>query len=138
VKDARTFLIEPSGEHSSAAILIPLQPDLCRIWLAFGGPRGGGDTALRNVQVDFLRPRQGQDAPPLGAVGAIYHHESELPELARDLVRHYPHYRGTAAQFAARWRAYHNADRLVRELAAVAGLDVSLEPAPAVFGPVGR
>jgi hypothetical protein len=139
VGDARTFLIEPSGEQASAAVLMPLQPDLFRIWLGFGGSPDGGAIVLRNIRVDFLEPRQGEDAPPSGAVGAIYHQEDKIPELARDMVRHYPHYLRTAEEFARDWRACHNADRLVRKMTEVAGLDTSVEPAPpALSSSVGR
>jgi hypothetical protein len=138
VGDSRTFLLEPSGEHDGAAVLVPLQPELFRIWCAFGGLGEAGDVSLRNIQVDFLRPLQGEAAPPRGAVGAIYQNESDISELARDLVRHYPHYQRTAAEFAAGWRDYHNAGRLVSEMVGLAGRPASLEPATALSGSGAR
>ena len=68
-----------------------------------------------DLQADRLNQRSGQSVP-LGGVGLAYHEIQEIPDLIRNIVDHYPHYRETAVQFAGEWRDYHNPDRLVEEI----------------------
>jgi hypothetical protein len=72
------------------------------------------------IQIDS--PSQGTgETVPLGVVGLAYHEIEEIPGLIREIVDHYPHYRQTATEFAAEWRLFHNADRLVQELQMLCG-----------------
>ena len=68
-----------------------------------------------DLQAAQLNQRSGESVP-LGAVGLAYHEIQEIPDLIRNIVDHYPHYRETAVQFAGEWRDYHNPDRLVEEI----------------------
>jgi len=65
--------------------------------------------------IDSLSRRPGE-AVPLGVVGLAYHEAEEIPNLIREIIDHYSHYRQTATEFAAEWRRFHNADRLVEEI----------------------
>ena len=47
--------------------------------------------------------------------------EAGLESKVREIADHYPHYRRTAAEFAKQWRSFHNADRLVADIAQNAG-----------------
>ena len=65
--------------------------------------------------IDTLNLGTGNMAP-FGAVGLAYQEVAEIPALIREIVDHYAHYRKTATEFAAEWRQFHNADRLVEEI----------------------
>ena len=65
--------------------------------------------------IDTLNQGTGNMAP-FGAVGLAYQEVAEIPALIREIVDHYNHYRKTATEFAAEWRQFHNADRLVKEI----------------------
>jgi hypothetical protein len=67
-----------------------------------------------NVEARFLgASHAGDGSHPLGAVGLIAADVSQVGDLLRDMVRHWPHYRDTAAEFASSWRAFHHANRIV-------------------------
>lgn len=51
---------------------------------------------------------------PLSAVGAIYAWEIEASTALAEIVRHYDHYRRTAAEFARTWGRFYNPHTLVR------------------------
>jgi len=72
------------------------------------------------IQIDSPSQVTGETVP-LGVAGLIYHEIEEIPWLIREIVDHYPHYRQTATEFAAKWRLFHNADRLVQELQMLGG-----------------
>ncbi len=53
---------------------------------------------------------------PLSAVGMIVADPTELPAAVDEIVRHYPHYRGSAVAFAETWAACHDPDLTVDAL----------------------
>ncbi len=114
VPTKRVFL-EGSKPTGKCSVVVSLWP-ACRL-LRAGLRSNGADKkiAMEAFQIDFLGPRPGQSVP-LGAVGLAYQETQEIPDLIREIVDHYPHYRKTANQFAGEWCKYHNADRLVEEL----------------------
>jgi hypothetical protein len=61
---------------------------------------------------------RGAPPTPRGAVGLVAADAEQAAELLADLVENHRHYRETACQFARRWSAWHNADRVVAELLA--------------------
>ena len=125
VREARVFRLEGCGEGRRAAICAPVLPDIAKLWVGLATVDESEKAWLTALNVDFLQAPAGQPIP-IGAVGMIYHSVAEIPQLIKDLIDHYPHFRRTATEFSAQWRSYHNADRLVRDLQLTARL-----PAPA-------
>ena len=97
--------------------LLPLRPSIARLRIT--------TEASGLLRLDFLRQCPEHPAPT-GAVGQIYHEETEIPDLLREMIDHYEHYHRTALEFAEPWGRYHNADRLVGELSG----RVACEPGP--------
>jgi len=124
VRDSRVFRLEACGEDRRAAVCAPVLPDVFKLRVSLSATHESERAWLSALDVEFLQAPADQQFP-IGAVGMIYHSVAEIPQLIRDLIDHYPHYHRTAIEFSARWRSYHNADRLLRELERVAGL-----PAP--------
>ncbi len=112
---AKRVFLEASKPAGKCSVVVSLWP-ACRL-LRAGLRSNGADQkiAMEAFQIDFLGPRPGQSVP-LGSVGLAYHETQEIPDLIREIVDHYPHYRKTANQFAGEWCKYHNADRLVEEV----------------------
>ncbi len=69
---------------------------------------------------DHLRITQLQadQALPLSFAGCVFTQPADLWRCLSEVVTHYDHYRKTAGALADEMRAYHNPDRLVRELLA--------------------
>jgi hypothetical protein len=114
-------VLEADAQHRSL-VLIPLGQGTASIALSLASPAAGQQVSVGGVRVDYFAC--GEDIggrPPLGTIGLCYHDPREIETLLRDLIEHYEHYRATARAFAPSWMEYHNADRLVRELRAVAG-----------------
>ena len=111
----KQVFLEGNKQGGKCSVVVPLWP-ACRL-LRAGLRSNGADhkIAIEDFRVDFLAQRPGQSVP-LGAVGLAYHETLEIPDLIREIVDHYPHYRKTAIQFTGEWHKYHNADRLVEEL----------------------
>ena len=114
-------LIEVERESRKAVGLLTLAPGAVRLWLAFGAPYVNRQVSVSDITIDFLSAAQDTRQAPTGAVGLIYNTPAEIPDLLRELIDEYPHYRRTARAFAAKWTFYHNADRLVQELEVVTG-----------------
>jgi hypothetical protein len=125
VREARAYRLEGCGEARRAAVCAPVLPDIAKLWVGLTTIDESEKAWLSALNVEFLQAPAGQPLA-IGAVGMIYHSVAEIPQLLKDLIDHYPHFRRTATEFSARWRSYHNADRLVRDLQIAAGL-----PAPA-------
>jgi len=66
--------------------------------------------------VEFLFLSAAPAACPLGAVGLIAAGVDQAPDLLRDLVDHYAHYRRTAEAFAPDWGERHSPAKVVQLL----------------------
>jgi hypothetical protein len=119
--EARAFRLEGCGEDRRAAICTPLMSDVAKLWVGLSTIDESEKAWLSALDIEFLQAPAGQPLP-IGAVGMIYHSPVEIPQLLRDLIDQYPHFRRTAAEFSVRWRSYHNADKLVRDLQIAAGV----------------
>ncbi len=121
VTECKVALLEAGERQRRAAHLLRLPPGTSSVWLAVGSSHKESRTPLRGLQCDFLEAAS-QPPFPTGAVGLIYQHLSEVPELLREMIEHYPHYRQTATEFANHVRSFHNPERLVAELLQQSGL----------------
>jgi glycosyltransferase involved in cell wall biosynthesis len=104
------------NQERKATVLIPIKPHAVKVWAAVSNLYAQTGVWLSGLRFDFLAPQDGQERPPIGAVGLIYQHLEEVPDLLRELIDRNDHYRATACRFAGEWRAYHNSDRLVHEI----------------------
>ena len=113
--------LEP-GDKRSSGVLVPLAPETHMFRLIF--VEGSEDEKLPPKQVSFHFLQRLDGSTMLTDVpGLVYNHVEEVPNLLRDLVRNYSHYRKTALKHSAFWRKTHNADFLVRRLLQVKKLD---------------
>ncbi len=111
----RTMWLDGAAEQGQAVILTGLDANTYQVKVTLRSSTAGEETWFADVQIDFLR-FPAERSFPKGAVGLIYHSENEIPDLVQDLIDNYPHYRSTAIEFSKHWRAYHNADCLIREI----------------------
>lgn len=121
-REARRFCIEGAGLAKRAALCTELPADIAKIAIGLRAI-GSSLTWFDTLEIVFLRAPSGRRFPA-GAVGLIYHSSAEIPALIKDMIDHYAHYRRTAAEFSGKWRAYHNSDRLLRDLEVTAGLTI--------------
>jgi hypothetical protein len=80
-----------------------------------------GSFPFRALRCDFLELSRDHSVAT-GAVGQMYQREDEIPELVRNMIDNYAHYRKTAIAFAVEIRSYHNPDRLVSALLETASI----------------
>ena len=88
-------------------VLIRLKKEAVKLWLSIGGADRISHCEIRFLTGDFAS----------SVVGGIYHSPSEISAVIREMIEHYDHYMDSARSFAFGWADYHNADRLVAELA---------------------
>ncbi|MBI4902062.1 MAG: glycosyltransferase [Acidobacteria bacterium] len=112
VEPLRELVAETARDSGLAVVLRPIGFGVECIVLTF---EGYPSLAFRraNLTIDFLLLSPDM---PLGAVGAIYHDESEVGSAVRELMAHREHYRRTAEEFAVEFRNYHSSDRLIADL----------------------
>jgi hypothetical protein len=99
-------------------ILIHLQDRPARIRIALNNAYDATPLVLGNVQLLFLSAADlpgGQCAA--GAVGRIAATTEQIPALLREMVKHYDHYRRSAAHFAVEWGQAHDPRQCVAILA---------------------
>lgn len=121
--DEHEWLVEADKQTRKATVLLPVAATAARLWFAISGVSASANTCVSGVRLDFLRPPPDREEIPVAAVGLAYQRLSEVPGLLRELIDHHPHYRATAREFAREWQAYHNADRLVAEIAGLARME---------------
>jgi glycosyltransferase involved in cell wall biosynthesis len=115
----RSFVVGRRDGDQPVRVMFPIAPSVFRVRLRWENEYDNGPIALEDLQIDMLSAEQLPGATyPLGAVGLIAADDSQVAALVDDLVSHWPHYRQTALAFAEEWSAFHNADRIVAELAA--------------------
>ena len=112
---AKRVFLEGNKASGKCSVVVPLRPACRALRMGLRSDRADHRISIEDFQVDFLARRPGESVP-LGAVGLAYHETQEIPDLIREIVDHYPHYRKTAIEFAGEWCKYHNSDRLVEEL----------------------
>jgi hypothetical protein len=112
---AQERLLEAEHTTRQAMLLVHLKKQAESISLALASPFHRENVRVGDVRVDFFRCSEAE-RPPLGAVGAVYHEIAEVPEVLRDVIFNYAHYRETARAFAGPWREHHNAARLIAEI----------------------
>jgi hypothetical protein len=68
------------------------------------------------VHITALRAPTRGGHHPRARVGLIAADDEQVPELIRELLSHYPHYRDSARVFSADWLQQHHADRTLELL----------------------
>lgn len=111
----RTHL-QGDEDQGQCSVVHCLSPQTRKLWIAAGSTHQNARVQIEDVRIDLLQQPPGRSVPR-GAAGLAYQEAEEIPELIREIAGHYPHYRRTAAEFAVQWRNFHNADRLVADVA---------------------
>lgn len=115
----RSFIVGRRAGDAVVRAMFPVDPSAGRVRLRWENAYDDGPISLAGVQVDLLSAQHLPGATyPLGAVGLVAADDSQVAPLVDDMVAHWLHYRRTALEFAQGWSAFHNADRIVAELAA--------------------
>jgi hypothetical protein len=70
------------------------------------------------VYMTALRGPSDGEHHPRGRVGLIAADDEQVPELVREILDHYPHYRTSAHEYSGVWLQEHHADRTLELLAA--------------------
>jgi hypothetical protein len=136
-----TAVVGPSkpGRCNTALVRLPSEAVMASV----ARQDAYGQQPLRFVDAElcFLAADPRHETPtPFGAVGLVAADPADARQTAvllNDLVENHRHYRETACQFARRWSAYHNADRVVAELLS-RRQTIPLRPSRAVKGAVAR
>ena len=111
----RTHL-QGDEDQGQCSVVHCLSPQARKLWVAAGSAHQNARVQIEDVRIDLLQQPSGRSVPR-GAAGLAYQAAEEIPALIREIAGHYPHYRRTAAEFAVQWRNFHNADRLVADIA---------------------
>ncbi len=73
-------------------------------------------TRLTSVRLSFHSTATPGESPPAGQVGLIAADPQHISRLLREMIRHYNHYRTTAAEFSIKWFRQHDPLRTIQEL----------------------
>ena len=112
----RRIHLQGSANQGKCSVVCRLASQARKLWVALGSAQENAHVQIEDTRVDLLRQPPGQSIPS-GAAGLAYQDVEEIPELIREIADHYPYYRRTAAEFAKQWRGFHNADRLLADIA---------------------
>lgn len=107
----RVSVAGPHNRGGLSTVLLPLPTGPRKALLTLSNAFGLFRISITDLRLDFLDGPAGKY--PLGAVGLAYSDPSEVPGLVGDMVKHYEHYRASAAAFAQTWTQRHNAGRVV-------------------------
>lgn len=102
-------------EDGAAADILNLDAGARKVWLALGSTAPASAVSVVKFTVDFLAA-QPDSMPPVSAVGGIYQAESEIASLLKEIIEQHGHYECTAREFGIKWRQFHNAESLLRQL----------------------
>ncbi len=98
-------------------VLIPLHASTQEIHCRWSVSESHDPSGVESIQAKFLEPLPDFHAGrPMGAVGLMAATPFEAVRQLRDILRHYDHYRTTAAEFALEWSARHDPRQTVRQL----------------------
>jgi glycosyltransferase involved in cell wall biosynthesis len=114
----RSFIVGRREGDKPVRVMFPVEPSVNRMRLRWENAYDTGPISLADVRIESLSGQHLSGGTyPLGAVGLIAADDAQVAPLVDDMVAHWPHYRQTALEFAKEWSAFHNADRIVAELA---------------------
>jgi glycosyltransferase involved in cell wall biosynthesis len=112
----RHALAGPLDRPSALSVLIPVPAGATGVRLSLWNAFHGGEIRLERFGLDYLDA----DGLPSSAVGVAYADPDDLAAAVREVVDHYAHYRDSARCFAEEFRARHNADQLLAQVASFA------------------
>jgi hypothetical protein len=110
----RHALVSAESAAGTEWFMVPVPPHADRVRLAVWDLDTGRAPERTVGRLEFRGTRGAPE--PLASVGLTCSDPEDLPDLVREVVAHYPHYRRTAGAFAADFFRFHNADRYLREL----------------------
>jgi hypothetical protein len=120
---------------------VRLPPEAVTASVTWQDPYGRQTLRFADADLCFLGADSRRETlTPLGAVGLVAADPADSKQTAlllADLIENHRHYRETARQFARRWSAYYNADRVVAELLS-RRQTIPLPPSRDVKGAVAR
>jgi len=93
----------PDGQPTP--VLVPVRPGTRSIRLQTANAYGDVPVVVRQDDIAFL---SADASCPQGAVGLIAADAEQVPELLRDMIDHYDHYRATAGEFSKQWGPWHS------------------------------
>lgn len=104
---------------STQGIFIPLPAGTAAVELTFRNAYGTEAIVVRDMAARCVDAFASATGCPLSAVGLIAADVSMAVPLLREMLKHYPHYRATAEQHAAKIHALYTPSRVVAQLDAV-------------------
>jgi glycosyltransferase involved in cell wall biosynthesis len=114
----RSFIVGRREGDKPVRVMFPVEPSTSRMRLRWENAYDTGPISLADVRIESLSGQHLSGGTyPLGAVGLIAADDAQVAPLVDDMVAHWPHYRQSALEFAKEWSAFHNANRIVAELA---------------------
>ncbi len=118
--DCWTTVVGPSMPGRCSTALVRLPPETVTASVVWRDAYGQRPLRFSDAELCFLAADPRREAPtPFGAVGLVAADPADAKQtsiLLTDLIENHRHYRETACQFARRWSAWYNADRVVAEL----------------------
>jgi len=104
-------------DNMSVQTLIHLNPRAVRIVLRLQNAYHPRPLAVADVEIDFLDARR-TGGCPAGVVGLVAAQPAQVPELLREIVERYSHYRESAETFSHCWREAREPARTIEILMA--------------------
>lgn len=109
----RSVEIVSTQENSTLLLAFnkPQNADIVR--LKFSSAFDPRQPVIERLRLKALTPN---DIQPVGRVGLVVPSVEALPFAAREIAKHFEHYRNTAAEFAATWDASHHPSQTIDKL----------------------
>jgi hypothetical protein len=111
----KAFIVRETASGNPCSVLFPLEKEVSQVILDFKNAFANSEVSIIDVQIRFISAND-LNQYPLGVVGLTYAHPEQIPDLIREMIANYSHYRQTAYSFSWEWFNKHNAERLVAKL----------------------
>jgi hypothetical protein len=108
--------ITGAPDEGLAGLIVPIPRAAQQVCLSFRSAYGHPLGDIGRVTVTLLSPPPGCEHHPSGRVGLIAADEQQVPDLLRDAIAHYPHYRSSARDFSRTWLERHDPHRTLESL----------------------
>jgi|GEM_PF-4440828 len=105
----------PRAKGRRVYVLMPLECSAQTLRLSWSMAFGDETMVVDDVRVQF-GDAESNGPIPLGAVGLVAADDVQVAKLVREIVRHFAHYRRSAAEFSRPWGAEHHPRSVVPKL----------------------
>jgi hypothetical protein len=108
---------EANRNESLVTTLFPVNADASRLRLTTENAYAAAPSPFRQQDAFLINRADGvKSHHPMGRIGLTISSPKFIPQLLRDLVENYTHYRASAEEFSEEWRRKHAPARTIEKL----------------------